>query len=61
MRYLYQAINSDVGSMLLYLAAYHRVCSELLDRIYGVIQGFRFKLGALKESDISFIPRDLEA
>lgn len=44
--YFHQGFDSDRNKMLLYSAAHHRTCSEPLDRIYGIMQVYGFKLGA---------------
>ena len=44
--YFHQGFDSDRNSMLLYSAAHHRTCSELLDRIYGIMQVYGFRLCA---------------
>ncbi len=58
--YFHQGFNSDRSSMLLYPAAYHRTCSEPLDRIYGIMQVYGFKLGASSEPGGLFTLAELE-
>lgn len=58
--YLHRGFDGDASSMLLYSAAHYRTCSEPLDRIYGIMQAFRFKLGASREPGRYFTLFDLE-
>ena len=58
--YFHQGFNNDTNSMLLYPAAHHRTCSEPLDRIYGIMQVYRFKLGASSKPGGLFTLAELE-
>ncbi|KAI4279714.1 MAG: hypothetical protein L6R38_004968 [Xanthoria sp. 2 TBL-2021] len=58
--YFHQGFNTDRNSMLLYSAANHRTCSEPLDRIYGIMQVYGFKLGASSKPGGRFTLAELE-
>ena len=58
--YFHQGFNSERNSMLLYPAAHHRTCSEPLDRIYGIMQVYGFKLGASSKPGGLFTLAELE-
>ena len=58
--FFHQGFNSDRSSMLLYSAAHHRTCSEPLDRIYGIMQVYGFKLGASSKPGGRFTLAELE-
>lgn len=58
--YFHRGFNSDRNSMLLYPAAHHRTCSEPLDRIYGIMQVYGFRLGASSKPGGRFTLAELE-
>lgn len=58
--YFYRNFNNDRSSMFLYSAAYHRECYEPLDRVYGIMQVYGFKLGSSSKPGGKFTLAELE-
>ncbi|KAL8790490.1 MAG: hypothetical protein Q9195_006349 [Heterodermia aff. obscurata] len=58
--YFHQGFDDNRNSMLLYSAAHHRTCSEPLDRIYGIMQVYGFKLGASRKPGGHYTLAELE-
>ena len=58
--YFSRNINNDRSPMFLYSAAYHRECYEPLDRVYGIMQVYGFKLGSSSKSGGKFTLAELE-